>query len=96
LERGRTSPKKFYPEGELRPSLENNNVTQSKTMPVNPFSAAAARLHTVKDAAQRLGMTPPTLRRMIAEGGIKAVVAGSTFRISDAEIQRVMAPMEAN
>ena len=65
-------------------------------MPVNPFSAAAARLHTVKDAAQRLGMTPPTLRRMIAEGGIKAVVAGSTFRISDAEIQRVMAPMEAN
>jgi len=95
LEAGRTSPKNFCPMGEVRPLERGNNMTPSEATLVKPFFATVARLHTVKEAARLLGMTPPTLRRMIAEGAIKAVVAGSTFRISDAEIQRVTAPMEA-
>jgi len=95
LEAGRTSPKNFCLAGEVRPLEMNENKTPLEATPVKPFFTTETRLHTNKDAARLLGMTPPTLRRMIAEGGIKAVVAGSTFRISDAEIQRVVAPLEA-
>jgi len=50
-------------------------------------------LLTVRDAARRLGVSYPTLKQWIYKGSVRTTrTAGGHHRISDAEVDRLLAP----
>jgi molybdopterin-binding protein len=53
-------------------------------------------LLTVREAAGRLGVSYPTLKQWIYKGSVRTSrTAGGHYRVSDAEIDRLLAPKES-
>ena len=50
------------------------------------------RLYTMKEACERMGVTWPTLKKMIADDQLKTVPAGKLRRIPGAEIVSLTSP----
>jgi excisionase family DNA binding protein len=48
------------------------------------------RLLTIEEAAEALGLKPPTIRKWVGQRRIGYHRLGRAFRISDAEIQRLL------
>ena len=53
-------------------------------------------LLTVREAARRLGVSYPTVKQWIYKGSIRTSrTAGGHYRVSEAEIERLLAPKES-
>ena len=52
-----------------------------------PEPRTTAPLLTVRDSACRLGISPKTVRRMIASGGLPAHHIGRLVRIAESDLQ---------
>jgi excisionase family DNA binding protein len=55
-------------------------------------TTAASQSLTVAEACRVLRVTPPTMRRWIAEGAIQARRLGRHYRIDASEVQRLLKP----
>jgi len=49
------------------------------------------RLHSVRDVADRIGVHPETIRRLIHEGRLRAVRVGRALRVDDAALEELVA-----
>lgn len=54
------------------------------------WSQVVAKVHTVKDVAEALKKGQSSIRRMIAEGELRAVKIGGSVRILDADLQNYL------
>ena len=55
------------------------------------MAAEIPRLHTVRDVADRLGVHPETIRRLIHEGRLRGVRVGRALRVDDAAVEELVA-----
>jgi excisionase family DNA binding protein len=78
---------KAYPTNRL-PVATSNSAFSSRTLETSAIAPAALKL---KDAAQYLGISPVSVRRLIARGLIKPVRALRHVLISIAELDRFLA-----
>ncbi len=53
--------------------------------------AVTPRVYTVAEAARTLGMCEATVRTMVKDGRIRAIRFGRLWRISQAEMERLVA-----
>jgi excisionase family DNA binding protein len=60
-------------------------MTMTKKMPSSP------NYHRVETIAQRLDLSPRSVRRLIDSGKLQAVKIGGAVRVSDDELQRLLA-----
>jgi excisionase family DNA binding protein len=54
-------------------------------------AAEIPRLHTVRDVADRLGVHPETIRRLIHEGRLRGIRVGRALRVEDASVEELLA-----
>jgi len=62
------------------------------TPTTQPPPVEPTRLYTLKETCERMGVTWPTLKQMIADDQIKTVPAGKLQRIPGAEIISLTSP----
>lgn len=67
-------------------SLESEFV-----VPTQPLDIP--NLYTLDGAAERLACSPKTVRRMIADGKLKAVRVGRLIRIHPRDLERALKPV---
>jgi excisionase family DNA binding protein len=54
-------------------------------------AAKSPRLHTVREVADRIGVHPETIRRLIHGGRLRAVRVGRTLRIEETSFEELVA-----
>ena len=81
--------------------MSTTSAPTQTTAPCTKCAAAAqqpapARYESLEDVAARLGCTPRTIRRMIADGQITGYRFGKRFiRVSTAEVDAMVRPIPA-
>ena len=55
------------------------------------MAAEIPRLHTVRDVADRIGVHPETIRRLIHEGRLRGVRVGRALRVDDESVEELVA-----
>jgi excisionase family DNA binding protein len=54
-------------------------------------AAEIPRLHSVRDVADRIGVHPETVRRLIHEGRLRAVRVGRALRVENDALEELIA-----
>jgi len=56
----------------------------------------AEKLHDVKSAAEGLGISAVTVRRLIKKGDIRGIMVGGSLRIADSDLQQYIDRLKEN